>query len=110
MTTDHILALLSKLEKDEELRKKLRGASDLHAVEAIAVEAGYAITRADWLRHQAMQLQRMNDEELEHLVDGLLVSGWGLSCGLRLRRRNKNCMYCLAFPLLIPFGILADQR
>jgi predicted ribosomally synthesized peptide with nif11-like leader len=65
MSEEQLTALLAKLNEDAELREKLKGAADLDAAVAIAREAGFDVSKADLLRHQAKQTLELSDEELE---------------------------------------------
>ena len=65
MSEEQLAALLAKLKDDEGLQEKLKGASDLDAVLVIAKDAGFDISKADWLRYQAKQTIELSDEELE---------------------------------------------
>lgn len=59
---------------------------------AIVQEAGFDVSKADWLRHQAKQTLDLNDEELEKVAGGesdlescsQFVSG-GNGCAMALR-------------------------
>ena len=92
MSEEQLAALIAKLKDDEGLQEKLKGASDLDAVLVIAKDAGFDISKADWLRYQAQQTIELSDEELEGVAGGidlwtLSVVG-GYACGLT---RQKRC-------------------
>jgi predicted ribosomally synthesized peptide with nif11-like leader len=70
MSEEQLTALLAKLKEDAGLREKLKGAVDLDAAVAIAKEAGFDVSKADWLRHQAKQTLELTDEELEGVAGG----------------------------------------
>jgi predicted ribosomally synthesized peptide with nif11-like leader len=70
MSEEQLAALLAKLRDDAGLQEKLKGAADLDAVLAIATEAGFDISKADWLRYQANQTLELSDEELEGIAGG----------------------------------------
>jgi predicted ribosomally synthesized peptide with nif11-like leader len=70
MSVEQLSALLAKIKDDAGLREKLKGAADLDAAVAIAKEAGFDVSKADWLRHQANQAQELSDEELEAVSGG----------------------------------------
>ena len=72
MSEEHLTALLAKLNEDAELREKLKGAADLDAAGAIAKEAGFDVSKADWLKYQAKDssIRGLNDEELEGVAGG----------------------------------------
>ena len=70
MSEEQLAALLAKLKDDEGLQEKLKGASDLDAVLVIAKDAGFDVSKADWLRYQAKQTIELSDEELEGVSGG----------------------------------------
>ena len=72
MSAEQLTALLAKLNDDAGLREKLKGAVDLDAAVAMAQEAGFDVSKADWLkRHQANQtLVELTDAELEEVTGG----------------------------------------
>ena len=70
MSEEQLSALLAKLKDDTGLREKLKGAADLDAAMAIAKEAGFDVSKADWLKYQAKQTLELSDEELERGVAG----------------------------------------
>ena len=70
MSEEQLTALLAKLKEDAGLQEKLKGAADLHAAVALAKEAGFDVTNADWLKYQAKQTLELNDEELEGVAGG----------------------------------------
>ena len=78
MSEEQLAALLAKLKDDEGLQEKLKGAADLDAVLVIAKDAGFDISKADWLRYQAKQTIELSDEELEGIAGGYIL--W---CGIR---------------------------
>jgi len=63
------------------LQEKLKGAADLDAAVAIAKEAGFDVSKADWLRYQARHTLELSEEELER------VAGGGGECASMV----KNC-------------------
>ena len=65
MSEEQLSALLAKLKDDAELKEKLKGAADLDAAVALAKEAGFDVSEADWLKYQANQNLELSDEELE---------------------------------------------
>ena len=80
MSEEQLAALLAKLKEDAGLQEKLKGASDLDAVLVIAKDAGFDISKADWLRYQAKQTIELSDEELEGIAGGggdLFLPEWG---------------------------------
>ena len=72
MSAEQLTALLAKLNDDAGLQKKLKGAADLDAAVAIAKEAGFDVSKADWLKHQAKETLELSEEELEGVTGGTL--------------------------------------
>jgi predicted ribosomally synthesized peptide with nif11-like leader len=68
---EQLSALLTKLKEDAGLREKLQGATDLDAFVALAKEAGFDVSKADWLKHQARQTLELSDGELEGMTGGI---------------------------------------
>jgi predicted ribosomally synthesized peptide with nif11-like leader len=83
MSEEQLAALLAKLKDDLVLQEKLKGAADLDAAVALAKEAGFDVSKADWLNYQAKQTLELSDVELEG------VAGGGHS--------TLNCTYILLF-------------
>ena len=71
MSEEQLSALLAKLKDDAGLQEKLKGAADLDAFVALAKEAGFDISKADWLRYQANQTLELSDEDLEKVAGGI---------------------------------------
>ena len=71
MSEEQLAALLAKLKEDAGLQEKLKGAADLDAVLGIAKEAGFDVSKAEWLRYQAKQTIELSDEELEGVAGGI---------------------------------------
>ena len=74
MSEEQLTALLAKLKDDAGLQEKLKGAADPDAVLAIAKEAGFDISKADWLRYQAQQIIELSDEELLSIAGGMTAA------------------------------------
>ena len=70
MSEEQLTALLAKLKEDAGLREKLQGARDLDSAVALAKEAGFDVSKADWLKYQAKQTIELSDEELEGVTGG----------------------------------------
>ncbi|MCP9814999.1 Nif11-like leader peptide family RiPP precursor [Synechococcus lacustris] len=70
MSEEQLAALLAKLKEDAGLQEKLKGAADLDAAIALAKEAGFDVSKADWLKYQAKQTLELSDEELEMVAGG----------------------------------------
>jgi predicted ribosomally synthesized peptide with nif11-like leader len=80
MSEEQLAALLAKLKDDDALREKLQGAGDLDAVAALAKEAGFDVSKVDWLKHQTQQTQDLSDEELEAVAGGMNIFECILQC------------------------------
>ena len=70
MSEEQLSALIAKLKEDNGLQKKLKGAADLDAAVALAQEAGFEVSKADWLQFQAKQALELSDGELERIAGG----------------------------------------
>ena len=70
MSEQQFSALLAKFKDDAELQEKFKGAGDLDAAVALAKEAGFDVSKAELLRHQAKQTLELSDEELENVSGG----------------------------------------
>ena len=70
MSEEQLTALLAKIKQDAGLKEKLKGAAGLDAAVAIAKEAGFDVSKADWLKYQAKQTLELSDEELEGVAGG----------------------------------------
>ena len=88
MSDEQLSALLARLKEDAGLREKLQGAADLDAAVALAKEAGFDVSKADWLKHQARQTLELSDKELNEVAGGLgnspMNEFWQLgTCGIK---------------------------
>ena len=72
MSEEQLTALLAKIKEDAGLQEKLKGAADLDAAVALIKEAGFDVSKADWLKYQGEQTLEasMSDEELEGVAGG----------------------------------------
>ena len=70
MSEDQLTALLAKLKEDAGLQESFKGAADLDAAVALAKEAGFDVSKADWLKYKAKQSLELSDEELERVAGG----------------------------------------
>ena len=70
MSEEQLTSLLAKLKDDAGLLEKLKAAGDLDTAVAIAKEAGFDVSKADWLRSQAKQTLELSDAELEGVGGG----------------------------------------
>jgi predicted ribosomally synthesized peptide with nif11-like leader len=80
MSEQQLTALLVKIKDDAGLREKLQGAADLDAALALVTEAGFDVSKAEWLKAQASQNLELSDEELSSLNGGHLQHTWGSYC------------------------------
>ena len=72
MSEEQLSALLAKLKEGGGLREKLQGAADLDAAVAMAKEAGFDVSKADWLKYQGSKTLELSDEELEGVSGGFI--------------------------------------
>ena len=80
MSEEQLTALLAKLKEDAGLQEKLKGAADLDAAVALAKEAGFDVSKADWLKYQAKQTIELSDEELEGVAGGFgMTDPWTMA-------------------------------
>jgi len=77
MSEEQLSALLAKLKDDAGLQEKLKGAADLDAAVALAKEAGFDVSKADWFKYQAKQTLELSDEELEGVSGGVYTDDNG---------------------------------
>jgi predicted ribosomally synthesized peptide with nif11-like leader len=73
MSEEQLSALLAKLKEDAGLKEKLKGAEDLDSAVALAKEAGFDVSKADWLKYQPNQTLELSDEDLEKVAGGFLT-------------------------------------
>ena len=82
MSEDQLSALLAKLKDDAGLQGKLKGATDLDAAGEIAKEAGFDVSKADWLKYiEAKETIGLSDEELEGVAGGCGYDTMKRFCG-----------------------------
>ena len=70
MSEEQLSALLAKLKEDSGFQEKFKGVGDMDTAVALAKEAGFDVSKADWLRYQASQTLELSDEELEDVAGG----------------------------------------
>jgi predicted ribosomally synthesized peptide with nif11-like leader len=89
MSEEQLSAFLEAVKADVGLQERLKGASDPAVAIVIAKEAGFEISEADWLKHQAHNILTLNDEDLESVA-----GGWGTYtlCG---QSQNSYCNCCM---------------
>ena len=85
MLEDQLLALLAKVKDNVVLEDKLNCAADLDAVVALAKQAGFDVSKADWLMYQAQQTLELSNEELEGVAGGRLATP-----SIRKKARKKE--------------------
>ena len=78
MSEEQLSALLAKLKQDVALKERLKGAADLDAAVAMAQEAGFDVSKADWLSYGRMEL---SDWELEGVSGGSIYTCIFGNCG-----------------------------
>jgi predicted ribosomally synthesized peptide with nif11-like leader len=88
MSEEQLAALLAKLKDDAGLQEKLKGAADLDAAVAMAKEAGFDVSKADWLRHQAKQTLELSDVELEGVAGGGSMTS---DCFIKCTNERSTC-------------------
>jgi predicted ribosomally synthesized peptide with nif11-like leader len=98
MSEEQLSALLAKLKEDAGLQEKLKGAADLDAAVAIAKEAGFDVSKADWVKYQGKQTLELSDEELER------VSGGAETCvqSLQFAEFDTRIWDCVHTQILCP--------
>ena len=79
MSEEQLSALLAKLKEDTGLQEEFKGAEDLDAALAMAQEAGFDVSKADWLGYQAKQ-SVLSDEELEGVSGGMMTKDDAAGC------------------------------
>jgi predicted ribosomally synthesized peptide with nif11-like leader len=94
MSKEQLAALLAKLKDDAGLQEKLKGAADLDDAVAIVKEAGFDVSKADWVEYQAKQALELSDEELEEVDGG--NAGWVFQPGLAAKPSGNRPGSCIA--------------
>ncbi len=94
MSQKDLEAFMAKVKNDKSLQEKLKGAKDANAVAAIATAAGWAVTGAEFVRHNAKMTSEMSDVELDAVAGGGPLSvmysnriGQGDCCGTPAKLR-----------------------
>lgn len=67
---DSIQGLLDRLKSDEVLRSEILGSPTIEAAIAVVNANGFALTKEQWLHHQAAQTLDLGDDELEKVAGG----------------------------------------
>lgn len=71
MSQEQLKLLLSRLEQDQALRQQLKSAANLEAAQVIAKEAGFDVSKEDWLSYRTPQGDELSDQQLESVAGGL---------------------------------------
>ena len=71
MSEEQLSALLTKLKEDAGLQEKFKCAANPDAAVEIAKEAGFDMSKADWIKYQANQTLQLSNEELEQVSGGI---------------------------------------
>ena len=72
MSQEQLSALLVKLKSEPGLKQKLQNASNLDAAVTVAQDAGFDVSKDDWLAYQSKQTpNELTDEELEGVAGGM---------------------------------------
>ena len=74
MSQQTLNAFIAKVQTDNGLLDQMKVATDAAAAIAIAKTAGFEITAADLIRHQAAVVAELSDEDLEGVAGG----GWNV--------------------------------
>jgi predicted ribosomally synthesized peptide with nif11-like leader len=94
MSEEQLSAFLAKLKDDTGLQEKLKGAADLDAVLAIAKDAGFDVSKADWLRYQANQTLELSNEQLESVGGGFASIIECIWLAVSASKNNGNPTFC----------------
>ena len=89
MSQQTLNAFIAKVQTDNGLLDQMKVATDAAAAIAIAKTAGFEITAADLIRHQAAVVNELSDEELEGVAGGfgadtvfiLFTAGFAITSG-----------------------------
>jgi len=95
MSEEQLAALLAKLQEDADLREKVQGAEDLDAAEALVQQAGFDVSKADWLKYQdeiGLQSSELNDKELEVVAGGNYKNRGTI--GPKMSNNGYTCRAC----------------
>ena len=79
MSEEQLSALLAKLKSEPGLKQKLQSASNLDAAVTVAQDAGFDVSKADWLKYhdQNKPTLELSDEELEAVAGGKECAPFG---------------------------------
>ena len=74
MSQETLNAFIAKAQTDNGLLDQMKVATDAAAAIAIAKTAGFEITAADLIRHQAAVVAELSDEDLEGVSGGTHIA------------------------------------
>ncbi len=74
-------ALLDKIQADDAFRTEILASSTIDQAVEVVNARGFAITKADWLQHQASQTLKLSDDELEQVAGGNVGNNSLSACG-----------------------------
>jgi predicted ribosomally synthesized peptide with nif11-like leader len=80
MPKQDLFDLLSRIQADPALREKFRNAPDLNSAQAIAREAGFDVSKSDWIEHRGQQEFEISDADLEVIAGGKNQNHTQVSC------------------------------
>lgn len=93
MSTEQFEQLLAKIKVDEELAHQLKNTGSLDSFLKIVNEAGFNLTKADWLRYQAQKIIELDDDELERVAGGN-GGNWPKPSDKDCTGTQVICLYC----------------
>ena len=94
MSEEQLKAFLEVVKADADLQEKLKGAADLDAAWAIAREAGFVVSKEEWLMYQARrQTLELSDEDLEGVAGGRKDS-YNMECDPTGYKFTGPCSTC----------------
>ena len=70
MSEEQLKAFIEKVKVDTSLQEKLKAATDVDAVVAIAKESGFVVSADEIKTTQSPASQKLSDEELEGVAGG----------------------------------------
>ena len=71
MSEDQLKAFLATLQADTLLQEKLEKATNLEATLALIKEAGFEVSKDDWLSYEANLSSELSDDSLENVQGGV---------------------------------------
>jgi predicted ribosomally synthesized peptide with nif11-like leader len=89
MSEEQLKAFLEAVKADAGLQEKLKGAANPDTTAKLAKEAGFDVSKDDWLKYQDSQTVELSDEDLEGVaggwrsdqsINGKVTAGCGRLC------------------------------